>query len=162
MVSRSRVHILTAGLCQQLEGSLPSFSARLCQVRTPVHVFSSIRDDAWIGANRAHVSSCDFRAIGWLRNVLAWATRSIFGDSILSRVITACQPCRSVQEYTHWVQKRDASRRLFHEEVKLTNDFDGSTCSPWPSGLGKTWVRRADHTCVQHAHSATQVSALIH
>lgn len=53
----------------------------------------------------------------WLRSILAWATRRIFGDSILSRVISACRPCHSVQEYTEWVITRDACRRTFHEEV---------------------------------------------
>ncbi|KAI0731179.1 amidase signature domain-containing protein [Earliella scabrosa] len=60
----------------------------------------------------------------WLRNVLAWAARRLFGDDTLARVMLASRPC-SMPEFTQWVRRRDAYRRVFHEQVWDKFGFDG-------------------------------------
>ena len=75
----------------------------------------------------------------WLRNVLAWAARRLFGDDTLARVMLASRPC-SMPEFTQWVRRRDAYRRVFHEQVTIRLIPGRGVRSRRPPGMGQVRV----------------------
>lgn len=64
-------------------------------------------------------SMCVIIGADWLRDVVAWTTRRVFGDDALARVILASRPCASMLEYAEWIRRRDDYRRLFTQQVSI-------------------------------------------